>query len=486
MSVAAFAGRWQVYSGYLVSFTIQGREGFKLRVVGLYAPPSHDQIRGQLLQCIRGEMAGADKRGELFMALGDFNERDDARHRPIDSLLTAIGMVDLARHLNSLDGTHDAGGRLDRLYCSPGVLGMIHGLDLLNDEGFDHRRLHVRTSLHSHLDKSITDKQRAARRAAARDVLDLDSAGPKHWGKFVNGVATDLGLRIGDDSGLPPWVDVDAAAHDPMDEQMAVVTDRSVDIRERWDAFETAMSHAARTCLPHRRRGAGRGAGQIARPPRVPSERTRALAVVNRMIVDPEQMVDESSRLLLADVAPELELPATLEQLRLTRARLLADQRDQHKAATARKIEDAIQARAERFSTQPGSVLRSCLDRQRAPATIDRILSGDDIVLDPMAVKAAVREQVSRAFDYQEPGDLASAPSSLRQAIQPISHVEDSVWQPVHDAVTAGDVATALARVDADKAPGETKLQYRHYTALGRVGQQLLADLFSDMYAANW
>ena len=107
-------------------------------------------------------------------------------------------------------------------------------------------------------------------------------------------------------------------------------------------------------------------------------------------------------------------------------------------------------------------------------------------MLDPIAVKAVVREQVSRAFDYQEPGDIASAPDSLRQAIRHISHVKDGAWQPVNDAVMADHVATTLGRVDVDKAPGETKLQYRHYTALGRVGQQLLTDLFSDMYTTNW
>ena len=102
------------------------------------------------------------------------------------------------------------------------------------------------------------------------------------------------------------------AAHDPTDEQMAVVTDCLIDIRERWNVFEIAMTRAARSCLPHRRCGAGRGAGQTAHPPQVPSKRTKALAVVNRMMVNPEQLVDESSKLLLANMAPELELPMTL------------------------------------------------------------------------------------------------------------------------------------------------------------------------------
>ena len=134
-------------------------------------------------------------------------------------------------------------------------------------------------------------------------------------------------------------------------------------------------------------------------------------------MVDPEQLVDESSKLLLADMAPELHFSVTLEQLRLTHACLLADQHEQHKAAMDCKIKDAIQAWAERFPTQPGSMLQSCLNRQRALATIDHILSGDDIVLDPIVEKVVVWEQVSHTFDYQEPADIASAPNSVCQAI---------------------------------------------------------------------
>lgn len=263
--LTSFVARWTTYGGYMVAFSVQGRRNFRLRVIGVYASPQEPRVRLAVVRRIEEEMQQADARGELLLIAGDMNERDEMPCRPIEETVGACGLLDLAVHLGQVAATHEAGGRLDRVYLSPAATHDVLATLVMQAQGFDHARLALQTALMFRLDRDLARLRQQARTETTPHVLDERKVTGVTLATYVSGMLTDLDISITDDDTFRHWVDQESLKGGSGN-LVSTLMDQSVPVQRQWHMNQGAMLIDKRTKLSNEKRCAVESLGSTLKP----------------------------------------------------------------------------------------------------------------------------------------------------------------------------------------------------------------------------